>query len=95
MLYGAVCATPGLFMSPNKLLLNKSTGYPTFKENVISNGYEYDDSDVTIDEHCSNKVNYYLVTGRSPGDAMRYALELVNILNGSEKMEEVKKAILF
>jgi hypothetical protein len=52
MLYGAVCATPGLFLSPNKLLINKATGYPTFKEEIVKNGYIYEDSSYSIDEHC-------------------------------------------
>jgi hypothetical protein len=40
-------------------------------------------------------TDYYIVTGRSPGDAMSYAFELVGILNGLEKMEEVRKTVLF
>ncbi len=40
-------------------------------------------------------LKFKLVTGRGPGDAMLFALKLVEILNGKEKMEELKKTIIF
>jgi protein deglycase len=35
-----------------------------------------------------------LVTSRGPGTAMEFALTLVELLEGREKMQEIKEAVL-
>jgi len=34
------------------------------------------------------------VTGRGPGDAINFALNIVKIINGEEKYSEIKKALV-
>lgn len=53
LLYGAICATPALYLAPNKLLLKKATCYPTLSKNIINYGYEYENLPYYIDENCS------------------------------------------
>jgi hypothetical protein len=61
MLYGAICATPALFLSNNKLLINKSTCYPSFSNEIIKAGYSYLDESYVVDENCSKNIlnNFY------------------------------------
>lgn len=86
MLYAAICASPGLFLAPNKLLGQRATGYPTFKNNILRAGCQYENQSVIVDSN--------IITGRGAGDAIVFALKLVEILNGISKANEVQSGLL-
>ena len=48
---------------------------------------EYTGEDVTVSGN--------IVTGRGPGLAMDFALKLIELVKGREKMEEVKAGLLY
>ena len=84
LLYGGICATPGVFLAKNKLLSTKGTCFPTFMN--IENGYLYENKPYVIDRN--------VLTGRGAGDAMTYALNLVKIINGVNSYYNVKRGLL-
>ena len=86
LLYGGICATPGVFLAKNKLLSTKGTCFPTFMNIVMENGYLYENKPYVIDRN--------VLTGRGAGDAMTYALNLVKIINGVNSYYNVKRGLL-
>ena len=86
LLYGGICATPGVFLAKNKLLSTKGTCFPTFMNIVMENGYLYENKPFVIDRN--------VLTGRGAGDAMTYALNLVKIINGVNSYYNVKRGLL-
>jgi 4-methyl-5(b-hydroxyethyl)-thiazole monophosphate biosynthesis len=79
----AICASPAVLAKAGLLAGKRATSYPGFLDNAP--GVGLDDSPVVRD----GKV----VTSRGPGTAMDFALELVEILAGKPKRDEVEAAL--
>ncbi len=79
----AICASPAVLAEAGLLAGKRATSYPGFLDNVPDVGM--DDSPVVRD----GKV----VTSRGPGTAMDFALELVEILAGKPKRDDVEAAL--
>ena len=81
---GAICAAP-IILEKNGLLQNrKRTSHPSVKE--ILTGNLYLEESVVVDQN--------IITSRSPGTAMEFALKLVELLFGKDRMELVKNGVL-
>ncbi|NLY03823.1 MAG: DJ-1/PfpI family protein [Campylobacter sp.] len=81
----AICAAPwGL--STAGVLKDSYTCYPGFESQVAQSGYK-DDQNVVIDQN--------IITSRGPATAMEFALNLVKILEGKTKFQELKEGLLF
>ena len=81
---GAICAAPIILASNNMIAGRRLTSHPSVKDQL--GGSIYDESRVVIDGN--------LVTSRGPGTAMEFALTLVELLAGKEKMQEIKQGVL-
>lgn len=79
-LYGAICAAPVVTLQPHGLLKGKrATCHPSRVQDLENR--DAADQAVVVDGHC--------ITGRGPGTAVAFALQLVKALYGRDKMEEV------
>lgn len=85
-LYGAICATPSIFLAKHNLLFSKATCFPSFKSSLIEHGIQYHNTPFVIDNN--------IITGRSAGDALAFSLQLVRMLNGSDTYASIKKSVL-
>ncbi len=84
-LYGAICASPALVLQPHGLLgQRRATCFPSFEEKLENR--EAAGKRVVVDGNC--------VTSQGPGTAMEFALELIAILYGQEKEQQVADALL-
>jgi 4-methyl-5(b-hydroxyethyl)-thiazole monophosphate biosynthesis len=81
---GAICAAPIVLAANNMIAGRRLTSHPSVKDQL--DGAMYDDRRVVIDGR--------LVTSRGPGTAMEFAMVLVELLHGKEKMEQIKQAVL-
>ncbi len=81
---GAICAAPIVLASNNMIAGRRLTSHPSVKSQLA--GAIYDEGRVVIDGN--------LVTSRGPGTAMEFALTLVDLLEGREKMQEIKEAVI-
>ena len=81
----AICAAPSLLSSAGLLRGKQATSYPSFLREVSASCLYSEDRVVTDGK---------IVTSRGPGTAMEFALKLVEILVGTEKVSELKKAML-
>lgn len=80
-LYAAICASPAVVFQPHGLLTGKkATCHPGRKDTLRNK--EAVDSRVVVDGNC--------ITSQGPGTAMEFALKLVELLLGREKMKEVE-----
>ena len=82
---GAICAAPSLLASAGLIRGKKATSHPSVKETVAA-ATVYSEERVVTDGA--------LVTSRGPGTAMEFALKLVEMLAGPEKVSELKRAML-
>ncbi len=82
----AICAAPMALAVAGLLSGHKATGYPGMLEELELGDVELQDRPVVRD----GKV----VTSRGPGTAMDFALELVEILAGRAKRQEVEAALV-
>lgn len=77
----AICAAPIALKShgiaPGILL----TSHPSVKPKLVEGGYKYSEDRVVTTDH--------IVTSRGPGTALEFALKLVELLVGTEKVKEV------
>ncbi|MCP3887918.1 MAG: DJ-1/PfpI family protein [Desulfobulbaceae bacterium] len=81
-LYGAICASPAVVLEPHGLLEGKkATCHPLFIEKLPSQ--EHADQGVVVDSNC--------VTSRGAGTSIDFGLELLGILMGDEKKQEVAR----
>ncbi len=84
-LYGAICAAPAVVLESHGLLENRqATCHPGWVEslrNPSAAGMR-----VVADENC--------ITSQAPGTAMAFALKLVEMLFGREKMEAVASSMV-
>lgn len=79
----AICASPAVLAEAGLLAGKRATSYPGFLDGVAR--VELDAAPVVRD----GKV----VTSRGPGTAMDFALELVEILAGAAKRDEVEAGL--
>lgn len=82
---GAICAAPYALHEANVLNQNY-TCYPSFEQKIRLDGYT-NTQDVVQDQK--------VITSRGPGTAMKFALEIVKLLEGEAVYEEVKQGLLF
>lgn len=81
-LYGAICASPALVLEHHGLLEGKkATCHPSFVENLACR--DKIGEKVVVDGNC--------ITSRGAGTCIDFSLELLEILMGEEKRQEVAK----
>ena len=83
-LIAAICAAPMVLQSAAILKNRKITSHPSVKEKL--NGVTYFEDRVLVDEN--------LITSRSPGTAMEFAMKLVEILFDKERMKKVNNGVM-
>lgn len=79
----AICASPAVLAEAGLLKGKQATSFPGFLDNV---------SEVTL-ETAPVVRDGKVVTSRGPGTALDFALELVEILAGKAKRDEVEAAL--
>lgn len=85
----AICAAPAVVLSKTGILKGKNwTCYPGMEENVEPEDVE----DSTHFENVPFVTDENLTTGRGPGAAEEFAMELVRILCGEEISAKIKTA---
>ena len=83
--YAAICASPAIVFEPHGLLTDKkATCYPAMAEKLKNK--QAANQSVVVDGNC--------ITSQGPGTALEFSLKLVEILFGSEKSQELSKAML-
>ena len=83
----AICAAPGLVASQLQDIEGKKfTCYDGFEENMMAQGAEYTGEPAVTDGN--------LITGRGPGCAIRFALEILRKLKGEEVAAQVEAGLL-
>ena len=80
----AICAAPTVLAAHGMIAGRRLTSHPSVKGQL--SGALYDEGRVVIDGK--------LVTSRGPGTAMEFAMALVEILMGRQKVEEVNQGVL-
>ena len=81
----AICASPSIFGRRGILNERQATAYPGFEPEL--SGAEVVDAGAVRSGH--------VITGRSMGSAIEFALLLVETLLGKEKAEEIAKQIVY
>lgn len=79
----AICAAPMVLGKLGLLKGRKATCYPGFEQYL--EGAEYTGAQVERDGN--------IITGSGPGAAMEFALTVVDLLLGKEKVQELKEAM--
>jgi len=83
--FGAICAAPAVVLEHHGLLKNhRATCHPAFAERLTHP--DGTASRVVVDGRC--------VTSQGPGTALEFAVELVALLYGRQKAEEVAKPMI-
>jgi 4-methyl-5(b-hydroxyethyl)-thiazole monophosphate biosynthesis len=80
-LYAAICASPAVVFQHHGLLAGKKATCHPGRKDTLENK-EAADSRLVVDGTC--------ITSQGPGTAMEFALKLVELLLGREKMKEVE-----
>jgi len=80
----AICAAPMVLGKLGLLNGKKATCYPGFE------GF-FDGADYTA---ASVERDGKIITGKGPGVSLNFALEVVNLLFGAEKVAELKAAMM-
>ena len=78
----AICAAPSVLIKAGVLQGRKATVHPSGKKEVEACA-KFSEDRVVVDKN--------LITSRTPGTALEFALKLVEVLAGKEKMLQVKK----
>lgn len=81
----AICAAPGVFGKYGLLQGKKACSYPDHEVNLL--GATVLREPVVVDGN--------IVTSRALGTAMEFALKLLELLEGEEKMNQIKSAIVY
>ncbi len=81
----AICAAPSVLIKAGVLQGRRATVSPSGKAQVEACA-EFCEDSVVVDKN--------LITSRSPGTAMEFALRLVEALMGEEKMRQIKEQTL-
>jgi len=86
-LVAAVCAAPTALKKHGIAVGKSVTSYPTTKDFMQEGGqYNYKEDRVVVDGN--------LITSRSPGTSLEFALAIVEKLVGKEKATEIAKGVL-
>ena len=80
----AICAAPTILHSAGILNNTVATSHPSVKDQL--DDIDYSEDRVVVDGN--------IVTSRSPGTALEFALKLVEILFGRDRMETVNKGVM-
>ncbi|CDR95508.1 4-methyl-5(B-hydroxyethyl)-thiazol monophosphate biosynthesis enzyme, putative [Babesia bigemina] len=82
--YGAICAAPAVVLAAGGILDKETAAvaYPGFEDALPKVGT----GRVCVSNRC--------VTSKGPGTAMEFALKLVEVLCGSQKMNQLKNGML-
>ena len=80
----AICAAPIVLHSAGILKNTVATSHPSVKGQL--KGIDYSEERVVVDGN--------IVTSRSPGTALEFALKLVEILFGRERMDTVNQGVM-
>ena len=80
----AICAAPIVLHSAGILNNTRTTSHPSVKDQLKDT--DYSDNRVVVDGN--------IVTSRSPGTALEFALKLVEILFGRDRMETVNQGVM-
>ena len=83
-LIAAICAAPSILGKLGILEGKTATCYPSFEKYLT--GAQVTDKRVVFSEN--------IITGKGPGCTKQFALEIVKILKGQEKMDEVAEAFI-
>ena len=83
-LIAAICAAPMVLDKAGVIKDKNATSYPGFGEKMPSCNYH---EERVVRDH-------NVITGRGPGVAMEFALEVVRYLIGHEKVDELKEAMI-
>ena len=83
-LIAAICAAPVVLHSLGFLDNRSATSHPSVKERL--HGTRYSENRVEVDGN--------IITSRSPGTALEFALKLVEILFGMDRVDTVNKGVL-
>ncbi len=83
---GAICAAPKVLANAGLLKGKNATSYPGFVDKMNLPDVTYTGAPV----QCDGKI----ITGRGPGTAMDFALQLVEVLQGKDKRNSVEKALV-
>lgn len=83
--YGAICAAPAVVLEHHGLIDGRrATAYPGFSDKLSNQ--EAVSSRVVEDSQC--------MTSRGPGTALEFAIEIVRVLYGEEKANDIASAML-
>ena len=84
-LYAAICASPAIVFEHHSLLADKkATCYPAMAEKLKNR--QATGQRVVVDGNC--------ISSQGPATALEFSLKLVELLFGSEKSQELAKAML-
>ncbi|MDR0894826.1 MAG: DJ-1/PfpI family protein [Prevotellaceae bacterium] len=79
----AICAAPMILGNLGLLKGKRATCYPGFEKYLTG-------ANVTT---AQTEIDGNIITGKGPGAAMEFAMHLVNIILGKEKVQELKEAM--
>jgi 4-methyl-5(b-hydroxyethyl)-thiazole monophosphate biosynthesis len=82
----AICAAPTLLAAYGLLEGKKATSHPRRRDQTAVEKVNYQEQRVVQDGH--------IITSRGPGTALEFALKLVEVLCGREKVRELKEALV-
>lgn len=80
----AICAAPSILGTHGLLVGEKATCYPNYESKLV--GCEHIDEKVVV----SGKI----VTGQGAGAALEFAFKILEVLQGKEIADEVRKAMI-
>lgn len=80
----AICAAPTILQSVGILKDKTATSHPSVKDQLKD--IDYSEERVVVDGN--------IVTSRSPGTALEFALRLVEILFGKDRMDNVNQGVM-
>ena len=80
----AICAAPLVLQSAGILKDKSITSHPSIEDKLIVRNYSQER--VVVDGN--------IITSRSPGTAMEFAMKLVQLLFGEDRLEVVNKGVL-
>jgi len=82
----AICAAPSILAAFGVLEGKRATSFPAVRDKLIAVDVDYREEPVVRDGR--------VTTSRGPGTAMDFALELVEILEGKAKRDEVESGLM-
>ena len=80
----AICAAPIVLDSAGILEGRKTTSHPSVRDNL--NSANYSEERVVVDGN--------IITSRSPGTAMEFAMKLVEVLFGKDRVNTVNNGVM-